>query len=228
MMICTAARLRCLVMALGAAAIVSSASAEVEVRTYDKSDAVQPGETRFRRTEPGEPSPYVSTSPFAISFAPLLEVPCKSWDIVLLRLNILVGCHRAVYALDIGGLGNFADYKMDGIGVAGLFNSVGESDGAIHIAGIFNFAAFDFSGCQISGLYSCTEGEHCGLQVGVGNYAGRICGVQIGGFNYAEKGSGLQIGLWNCAQSLEGVQIGAINVNSESTVRFLPVVNAAF
>ena len=197
-------------------AVMSLASllADATVREYGESATVAPGEAKVRDISGFPPAPYVATSPFALSFAPKFEVPGESWDVVMLRLNILVGSHRAVYALDIGGLGNFADYKMDGIGVAGLFNSVGESDGAIHVAGIFNFAAFDFSGCQISGVYSCTEGSHCGFQIGCGNYAGKLTGLQIGLFNYAER--------------LNGVQFGLVNVNRSSPVTFLPIANAAF
>lgn len=192
----------------------ASHGADVAVREYDKSESVLPGETKNRDISGFPPAPYVATSPFAISFAPKFEAPGESWDVVVLRLNILVGSHRAVYALDIGGLGNFADYKMDGIGLAGLFNSVGESDGAFHVAGIFNFAALDFAGCQISGIYSGTEGTHRGLQIGVGNFAGSLVGAQIGVVNYAER--------------LKGVQIGLLNFNRSSPVAFLPIANAAF
>ena len=191
-----------------------TASADVVVRKYGSEKLIAPGETAIREIRAFDPAPYYATSPFALSFAPKFEAPGEEWDIVMLRLNLLVASHRAVYALDIGGLGNFADYKMDGIGVAGLFNSVGESDGAIHVAGLFNFAAFDFAGCQISGLYSCTEGAHFGLQIGAANYAGRLTGVQIGVFNYAE--------------TLHGIQIGAVNLNKSSPIRFLPIINAAF
>ena len=191
-----------------------SIGAEVLVREYNENKKVQFGETIRRDTTLFPPAPYVATSPIAISFAPKFEAPGETWDVVMLRLNLLVGSHRAVYALDIGSLGNIADYKMNGIGVAGFFNTVGESDGAIHIAGLFNFAAFDFSGCQISGLYSCTEGAHFGLQVGVGNYAGKLAGVQIGVVNYAE--------------TLVGLQLGVLNFNKSACIGVLPVVNMAF
>lgn len=210
------AKERCeIVLAIVFAALAFILHAEsASIREYREGDIVNNGETISRDITGFPPAPYVATSPFALSFAPKFEVPDESWDVAVLRINLLVGSHRAVYALDIGGLGNFADYKMDGIGVAGLFNSVGESDGAIHVAGIFNFAAFDFSGCQISGVYSCTEGSHCGLQIGCGNYAGKLTGLQIGVFNYAER--------------LNGVQIGLVNVNRSSPVTFLPIANAAF
>ena len=203
---------RCRIMSAIACALVLQSAADTPAK--DSSDTVKPGETIQRDISGFPPAPYVATFPFAVSIAPKFEAPGESWDIVFLRLNLLVGSHRAVYALDIGGLGNFADYKMDGIGIAGLFNSVGESDGAIHVAGLFNFAAFDFAGCQISGIYSGTEGTHCGLQVGVGNYAGSLVGAQIGVVNYAER--------------LKGVQIGLLNFNRSSPVPFLPIANAAF
>ena len=191
-----------------------SAFASAVIASNEYNGEIASGETMVREVVCPEPAPYVATTPLAIAVAPKFEAPGENWDVIILRLNLLVGNHRAVYALDIGGLGNFSDYKMDGIGVAGLFNSVGESDGALHVAGIVNFAAFDFSGCQISGIYSCTEGTHCGLQIGVGNYAGKLTGLQIGVFNYADR--------------LNGVQIGLVNVNRSSPVTFLPIANAAF
>jgi len=191
-----------------------SYGAEVALREYGTSSSAQTGETKSRDISAFPPAPYVASSPYALSFAPKLEMPGEDWDVCGLRLNILVGSHRAVYAIDVGGLGNFADYKMDGIGVAGLFNSVGESDGAILVAGLFNFVAFDFAGCQISGLYSCTDGTHRGLQVGVANYAGKLAGAQIGAINYAER--------------LEGVQIGLFNLNRSSPITFMPIMNLAF
>lgn len=205
-----------MLFALTVGMAISFARADVVVRNYNSigDDSVKAGETKTRDIHVCDSAPYYATTPFALSFAPKFEFPGESWDVVMLRLNILVGSHRAVYALDIGGLGNFADYKMDGIGVAGLFNSVGESDGAFLVAGIFNFVAFDFRGCQISGIYSCTEGTHCGVQIGAGNYAGKLTGLQIGVFNYAER--------------LNGVQIGLVNINCSSPVRFFPLANAAF
>lgn len=191
-----------------------SVAAEVSVREYNEDKNVQLGETIRRDIALFPPAPYVATSPIAISFAPKFEAPGERWDVIMLRLNLLVGSHRAVYAFDVGSIGNIVDYKMNGIGVAGFFNTVGESDGAIHIAGLFNFAAFDFSGCQVSGLYSCTEGAHFGLQVGVGNYAGKLAGVQIGVVNYAE--------------TLVGLQLGVLNFNKSACIGVLPVVNMAF
>lgn len=191
-----------------------SVAADAAVRQHGDIDIVGAGETKERDYARRPPPPFVDTMFFAVSVAPKLESPGKEYDVAFFRINLLAGRHRAVYAIDIGGLSNFTDYKMDGIGIAGLFNSVGESDGAIHVAGLFNFAASDFAGCQISGFYSRTEGSHCGLQVGAVNYAGSLIGVQIGMFNYAE--------------ALHGVQVGAININKNSPVQFLPLINAAF
>lgn len=209
-------------------AFLSSVRADVITHKYDNPEPLNPGEARFRKVEQIEPSPYLATSPLAISFAPKFEFPPEKWDVMVFRLNIFVGSHRGVYALDIGGLGNFADYKMDGIGIAGIFNSVGESDGAIHIAGIFNFAAYDFAGCQISGFFSCVESELCGLQIGALNYAGRLSGVQIGVLNRTGNGNGAQIGLINYGDGLCGIQLGLININHSSSVPFFPIMNFAF
>lgn len=206
----------------------SSLWGESEIRTYKEPEPVVPGEAESRELKIGEPSPYFATAPFAISLAPMLEAPSDKWDVMLLRLNILVGNHRSVQFLDLGVIGNFSDYKMNGFGIAGIFNSMGESEGAFSIAGVVNFVAFDYSGCQVSGIYSCTEGTHLGVQIGIGNYAGRLSGVQIGAVNRTEKGAGLQIGVFNSAESLEGIQIGILNINKSSAVPFLPIVNLAF
>ena len=189
-------------------------NANVAVRTYVQDATRRGGGTEERLIHTFEASPYFATSPMAVSFAPKFEAPSETWDVVMFRLNLLVGRHRAVYALDVGALGNLTDYKMDGIGIAGLFNSVGESDGALNVAGIFNFVAFDFNGCQISGFYSCTEGTHRGLQIGLANYAGDLVGVQIGVANTAER--------------LNGVQIGIVNYNMSSRFSVLPIANASF
>lgn len=189
-------------------------NADVATRTYAQDPSIKVGETKVRDLHVCEPAPYVATLPIAIAFAPKFEVPYETWDVAMLRLNIFVGRHRAVYALDVGGLGNMADYKMDGIGVAGLFNTVGESDGALNVAGIFNFSAFDFSGCQVSGIYSLTEGTHCGLQIGLANCAGKLVGAQIGLVNMTER--------------LEGVQLGLLNFNKGPGLPFMPIANLAF
>ena len=191
-----------------------TANADAVARTYTQDDSIKIGETKERDLYACDPAPYVSTAPIAISFAPKFEAPSETWDVVMFRLNLLVGRHRAVYALDVGTLGNMTDYKMDGIGIAGIFNSVGESDGAFLVAGLVNFAAFDFSGCQIAGLYSCSEGTHCGLQVGIVNYAGKLVGAQIGFANMTER--------------LEGVQIGVLNCNKGPGIPFMPIVNLTF
>lgn len=141
----------------GSGILCMTALADVSVREHGCERSLAPGETVAREVKAPDPAPYVATSPVAVSFAPKFEAPGEGWDVVMLRINLLAGRHRAVYALDIGGLGNFADYKMDGIGVAGLFNSVGESDGAVNYAGRLT-----------------------GMQIGVFNYAERLNGVQIG------------------------------------------------
>ncbi len=202
------------VLLVFAAVPIVSLSEESVTRGYERAGDAGSGEASGRDIYHCDPPPYVATSPFALALAPMFEAPGERWDVEPLRISLLVGRHRAVSGLDIGAIGSMADFKMDGIGVAGLFNAVGESNGAIHVAGIVNFAAFDYSGCQISGLYSCTEGSHFGAQIGFANYSGRMTGVQIGVFNYAEN--------------LSGVQIGAFNFCANSAARFMPVLNLSF
>ena len=202
---------------------------EVRVREYGAgSGKVAPGEVTFRDIAVPEPSPYVGTSPLAIAFAPGFEFPPEQWDVVALRLDILVGRHRNFHGLDIGGLGNYTVGEMGGIGVAGLFNDCGSGKAAIQVAGAVNHSSWDYSGAQVSGLFSWTEGLHTGLQIAPANKAGRLSGVQIGALNMTGRGTGLQIGVVNVSEHLEGFQIGVVNVNRDSTVPFMPVINFAF
>lgn len=209
-------------------ASIPASAEDVAIRHYGDAAPVKPGEVQFRDIAIPEPSPYVATCPFAIAFAPRFEFPDESWDVVMLRLDILVGRHRNFHGLDIGGLGNFTVGEMGGIGVAGLFNDCGSSKAAILVAGAVNHSSWNFSGGQVSGLFSWTEGLHSGLQVAPVNKAGRLDGVQIGALNMAGPGTGLQIGVINVAERLSGFQIGAININRDSTMPFMPVINFAF
>lgn len=215
-------------LAVAALASASASAEDVIIRRYGDAEPVKPGEVQFRDIEIPEPSPYVATSPLAIAFAPGFEVPDESWDVLVLRLDILVGRHRNFHGLDIGGLGNFTTGEMGGIGVAGLFNDCGSSKAAILVAGAVNHSSWKFSGAQVSGLFSWTEGLHTGLQVAPVNKSGRLEGVQIGAVNLAGTGTGLQIGVVNVAERLEGFQIGLLNFNRDSTLAFMPVLNCAF
>ncbi len=89
------------------------------------------------------PSPYKATALVAIALAPMLETPGEAWDVKPFRLSLLVGSHRAVYGCDLGVVGNFADYKMNGLAIATLFNAAGESDGVMQISALLPFAAYD-------------------------------------------------------------------------------------
>lgn len=212
-------------LALAWAAVCPAA----EVREYGAENGnVKPGEVAFRDIAVPEPSPYVGTMPLAIAFAPGFEFPPQEWDVVALRLDILVGRHRNFHGLDIGGLGNYTTGEMGGIGVAGLFNDCGTGKAAIQAAGAVNHSSWDYSGAQVSGLFSWTEGLHTGLQAAPANKAGRLSGVQIGALNMTGRGTGLQIGVVNVAERLEGFQIGVVNINRDSTVPFLPIINFAF
>jgi len=211
---------------LGGCVLLSAEAQEVSVRKYDATP--QEPLVQTREIKPLSERPMVGEQPFGFALMPKVETPDESWDVVFLRFNLFVGCHRCVYGLDIGVLGGITDQEMGGIEISGLYNRVGTSDGALQIAGIFNRADWNFSGLQLAAGFCWTEGAFSGLQVAIANKVGRLGGVQIGAFNFAEKGSGLQIGAVNFSEQLEGFQIGVINVNRDSSVPMLPILNFAF
>ena len=181
-----------------------------------------------RELAPPKLPPAEGMSPFALSLFPAAELPPRNWDIVFLRVNLLVGRHRDVYGVDVGAIGNETTGEFVGIQSAGLYNRVGFSEGALQLAGVMNRSEGDFVGFQAAVAANITHGTMAGFQLGLVNRAARLDGLQIGLFNIAETGSGVQIGLWNSAQSLEGLQIGLGNCNSASTIPFFPVINFAF
>lgn len=138
------------------------------------------------------------TSFIALGFAPRLEFPSLDYDIVGLRLNLLIGDHTDVYGLDAGVLGNFVKREIGGLQIAGLFNVVGESGGAVQLACVCN------------------------------NCKGIFSGAQIGLVNVAEKCTGLQVGLINRSYSMSGVQIGLLNFIDMSSVSVFPLANFSF
>lgn len=167
-------------------------------------------------------------SPFALSLVPPAQMPAESYDIYGLRLSLFVGKHRDVGYVDVGVFGSMVTGNLAGIQVSGLYNRIGESDGAIEIGGLLNYCERDFSGVQVSCLLNTVLGDMEGLQVSLVNTAADFAGLQIGAINRVERGSGLQIGVVNYAYQLEGLQLGLININSGSTVPCMVGLNFAF
>lgn len=152
-----------------------------------------------RRAESEQRGFEVADSSFAaFGIVPALEWPTADHEIDGFRFNLFAGEYVDVYGFDFGVFGNFVKREVGGLQIAGLFNVVGESDGALQIAAACNYCKGDFGG------------------------------VQVGLVNVTEKGRGLQVGLVNRANILYGVQIGLANFIDASTVRFFPIVNCAF
>ena len=214
---------------LAAAAAAFAAPLRADSVRFDSKAAPS---TQFSRTvsRPGVPDlpPSAGLSPLAVSIVPPAQFPAEDWDVCGLRLNLFVGRHRDVSFIDIGVLGNVAEGNLTGLEIAGLYNLVGESDGAIQVAGLYNGVRGDFAGLQVSAAANDVGGDMEGVQISLVNLTEDGAGLQIGLFNRAERFSGLQLGLANYAYQLEGIQIGLFNVIEDSNVPFMPIVNVAF
>ena len=152
-------------------------------------------------------------TPLALSFFPGFQLPGEDWDVGGLRLDVFVGRHNNVYALDIGGLANLSKGENCGIEVAGIYNQIGSSKGLLQVAGIANYCKDSFVGLQIAPI----------------NVTGTVSGGwQIGLFNRVEAFTGLQLGLVNYAYQSKGAQIGLLNIISDSMLPVLPIVNLGF
>ena len=203
-------------------------AAEVRTRVYGECAPASTDGRVVTRTVTEEVPPSVGTTPFALSIGPGVSLPFDDWSVVGLRLNLFAGRHRDVWGIDAGGLGNEVTGHLTGVQGAGIWNHVGQADAAIQLAGIANLCERDFNGLQSAGIYNWAGGTMTGLQVALVNRAGGFAGLQLGLFNAVDNGGGVQIGLFNTARALAGVQIGLVNVNENSTVPFLPVINMAF
>jgi hypothetical protein len=109
-------------------------------------------------------------------------------------------------------------------------------------AGLFNFGGNLSESVQFGGLnpliviilinYVCSSpgvDDMRGLQVGLVNKASDMYGIQCGLlWNHAKCAGGLQLGLINTADSMAGFQVGLVNIIKESSVPFLPLINAHF
>lgn len=181
----------------GALALIASLAAFGEVERVDY--ASTGSNVQRRRAESEQRGFEVSGSSFAaFGIVPALEWPAANSEVDGFRFNLFAGEHVDVYGFDLGVFGNFVRREVGGLQIAGLFNIVGESDGALQIAVACNYCKGDFGG------------------------------VQVGLVNVTEKGRGLQLGLVNRANILYGVQIGLANFIDASPVSFFPIVNCAF
>lgn len=119
--------------------------------------------------------------------------------------NLLSGTVKNIYGIEIGGLYNQNNGKMQGAQFSGLVNITKENVLGYQTAGLVNIAD-NVVGMQNAGLASIAK---------------NVKGVQISGiFNKAKVLNGLQIGLINVADSISsGGSIGLINVVKKNGYR---------
>lgn len=177
-----------------------------------------------------KPVPSEGMLPLAIGIIPPLQMPPETWDIVGIRLNLLVGRHNNVTILDIGTLANLSLGKMQGIEVAGIWNQVYQDLMGIQVSGIANRVYGDLTGLQIAGIANYNgAADTTGLQIASVNVnQGETTGVQIGIYNQVESMSGVQIGLFNSADNFIGMQLGLCNLIRQSPCPFMVILNFGF
>lgn len=140
-----------------------------------------------------------------------MEFPSPDADVRVMRLNLTAGCHRSMYGLDLGTIGNWTSENM----------------GGVIIAGGYNVAQHECYGLQLS-CVNFTGDAHYGLQTGICNLTWGIRGFQLGLVNVTSDGAGLQIGVYNVAEDFSGFQLGLINMNMASPLMMMPFVNIWF
>ncbi|MBE6396259.1 MAG: hypothetical protein E7046_04575 [Lentisphaerae bacterium] len=140
-----------------------------------------------------------------------LELPGPDVNVKMLRLNLLAGCHKSMYGLDVGSVGNW---------------TTGGS-GGILLAGGYNVCQKKCCGLQLS-CVNFTEDAHYGMQMGVVDMTWGIRGLQLGLVNVTSEGAGMQIGLYNVAEDFSGLQLGLINMNIASPMMMMPIMNVWF
>ncbi len=140
-----------------------------------------------------------------------LELPGPDADVRIMRLNLIAGCHKSMYGLDLAVLGGWTR---------------GDSAGIL-LSGGYNVCLGECYGLQLASV-NFTEGAHCGLQIGAVNMTWGLRGMQIGAVNATSDGAGWQIGLYNMAESFSGIQLGLINMNIGSPLMMMPLLNVWF
>lgn len=123
---------------------------------------------------------------------------------------------KATYiGIQLAALNNYAD-SLIGLQLGGEVSAATRMRG-VQLSGMVS-GCLDGAGLIVAGISTQVEtgGDFTGIQLALlwNRCAGEIRGVQIGLINYAKQ--------------LHGVQIGAVNIIKESSVPFLPLVNAHF
>ena len=165
------------------------------------------------RAAADEAWPPTATTPVMVSLVTPVQAPAETWDVTGLRLNLIYGCCRSLYGLDIG-LANQVQGEMQGLQIGAIVNLVDHPEARS-------------IGLQL-GLVNSVLGVFSGMQVGAVNYAERGSVFQVGVFNGGDYLDGLQIGLINVSDTMIGCQLGLVNVIQDNDVPFLPIFNCSF
>ena len=165
--------------------------------------------------------------PFSVAVFHPLQLPNETFDVGVMRLNLIYGESCTVHFIDLG-LVNKTTVDQGGFQF-GLVNMV---DGYFHgwQEGFVNIVGGDFTGYQ-DGVVNSVHGNFTGWQDGMVNITGGdLKGLQTGIWNQVSTAAtGLQIGIVNIAGGLSGFQIGVLNFNmSKDPLGFFPIVNLSF
>lgn len=161
-----------------------------------------------------------------------------------ISINALAGNSAGVGAVEVAGLGNFTQKKVQGFQAAGLFNLNKGNCTGVQAAGIYNLTADTLTGAQLSGLVNVARYspefsvQAAGLinvvrnrkqdqnrpapktvqAAGLINHAQNLDGAQASGLlNNASQVNGAQAaGLVNTVKKIKGAQVaGAVNIAAE-------------
>ncbi|HNY66558.1 MAG TPA: hypothetical protein PKM41_14070 [Deltaproteobacteria bacterium] len=185
------------------------------------------------------PAQCGETVPFQVTVIHPWQLFPEDASVQGLRINVLYGINESVEGIDYG-LVNKVTRHARGVQLGAFLlcgvNMTGDVEG-LQVGGLLggaNIAGGDVTGVQLSGEivgFNKAEGMD-GLQAsgffGM-NMAEDLRGVQIALiYNQAFTAQGLQVGAVNVCDQMTGVQIGLINIIKDSSVPFLPFVNARF
>lgn len=79
-----------------------------------------------------------------------------------------------------------------------------------------------------AGIYLDYSGCTAGISAAIVEQTTALYGIQVGIYNFAETMCGLQIGVVNDCETAYGLQIGVVNVIRQSSLAWLPILNAHF
>ncbi len=155
----------------------------------------------------GEESKKTSQRWFPLQLAIIPEVQIADRSIMIdgIKLNLWCGRNDRVNGVDLGVFSGCDDITGIQVNVA-------------------NYVEDTASGIQIGVLNGAKDIN--GFTTGVVNWNdGIMRGLTVGAFNFSDEVVGVQIGVYNQCRRLTGVQIGLINVSTEKTVKFFPILN---